>query len=246
MNESSRPHLFGVLAGLFLAAGLVCSAMLATTAWLRIKNSQFISVKGSARKNIKSDLVIWRGAFSTEALTLIDAQRGLKGHRTKVEQFLRERGMTNANFTPISIEELKASRKDTNGFVTQYTAGFRLTQAVRVESPEVDHITRLDQETTALVEQGVLFTAQTPEFIYTKAGEVKVEMLAEATRDARTRAEQIALQGSRALASLHSADMGIFQITPLYSGQTSWQGENDTSSVEKTITAVVTATFILK
>jgi len=40
--------------------------------------------------------------------------------------------------------------------------------------------------------------------------------------------------------------MGVFQITPLYSGQTSGEGMNDTSSLDKTITAVVTATFALK
>ena len=63
MNRS-RPQLFGMLAGLFLAAGLVLSAMLGTTAWVKIKNSQFISVKGSARKNIRSDFAIWTANFS--------------------------------------------------------------------------------------------------------------------------------------------------------------------------------------
>ena len=66
MNEG-RPHLLGMLAGLFLAAGLVLCAMLGTSAWLKIKHSQFITVKGSARKNIVSDFVIWRGSFITEA-----------------------------------------------------------------------------------------------------------------------------------------------------------------------------------
>ena len=39
MNQS-RPQLFGMLAGLFLAVGLVLSAMLATTTWLKVKNQQ--------------------------------------------------------------------------------------------------------------------------------------------------------------------------------------------------------------
>jgi hypothetical protein len=104
----------------------------------------------------------------------------------------------------------------------------------------------LDRESTGLVEAGVLFTAQPPEFIYTKAGEAKVEMLAEATKDARVRAEQIAVQGGRGIARLHTADMGVIQIAPIYSGQTSWEGMNDISSLDKTITAVVTATFALK
>jgi hypothetical protein len=40
--------------------------------------------------------------------------------------------------------------------------------------------------------------------------------------------------------------MGIFQITPRNTTRTSWEGESDTASRQKTITAVVTATFLLK
>jgi hypothetical protein len=246
MNSVSRPHLLGMLAGLFLAVGLILSSMLATTTWLKVKNSQFITVKGSARKNVQSDLVIWRGTFTAEAATLLDAQRKLKEDLTKVDQFLRARAVTNFVFTPISIEEIKATAKDASGWAQQRTSSYRLAQTIRVESEDVERITRLDRECTGLVEEGVLFTTQPPEFIYTKAGDAKIEMLADATKDARARAEQIAAQGGRTIANLHSADMGVFQITPRHEVKTSWEGISDTSSQEKTITAVVTATFSLK
>lgn len=243
MNKS-RPQLFGMLAGLFLAVSLVLSAMLATTTWLKVKNSQFITVKGSTHKNIESDLVIWQGNFSGEATELLEAQRTLQANRSKVEQFLTGCGITNFIFTPINIEEIKASLKDGSGWVQQRTTGYCLSQSVRVESGEIDQIDRLD--TAPLVEEGMIFTTDLPQFIYTKASEAKVEMLADATRDARARAEQIATQGGRAIANLHDADMGVFQITPRNATRTSWEGESDTASRRKTITAVVTATFLLK
>jgi hypothetical protein len=245
-----RPQLFGMLAGLFLAAGLVLSSMLATTAWLKVRNSQFITAKGSTRRNVKSDLVVWRGSFTTEAPTLLEAQRSLKADARKVEAFLSGCGVTNIAFKPIVIEKNEANVEIRNpgGEITkrseQRTVGYRLTQAVRIESMDVDRVAQLD--TTPLVEQGVLFTTEPPQFIYTKVAEEKIEMLADATRDARARAEQIAAQGGRSIAALHKAEMGVFQITPLHSGNTSGEGENDTSSLDKTITAVVTATFLLK
>jgi hypothetical protein len=101
-------------------------------------------------------------------------------------------------------------------------------------------------DSTPLVEQGVIFTADAPQFIYTSVGEAKIEMLAEAAKDARARAEQIATQGGRGIAQLHDADQGIFQITPQHSTDTSGEGMNDTTARWKTITAVVTATFLLK
>lgn len=246
MNGPAKPHLLGMVAGLALAVGLVCSVAIVTTAWLRVKTSQTITVKGSARKNIRSDLAIWKGSFTTQAATLLEAQQNLKRDAAIVSEFLRERAVTNLVFTPIRIEEISGTLKDANGLTAEQILGYRLTQTVRAEFQDVDRVAQLGGETAALVEHGVLFTAQTPEFVYTKAGEAKVEMLAEATKDARTRGDQIAVQGGRSLGSLCTAEMGVIQIAPIYSGQTSWEGMNDTSSLDKTITAVVTATFALK
>lgn len=236
-----------MLAGLFLAAGLVVSSMLGTTAWVKIKNSQFITSKGSTRRNVKSDLVVWKGSFTTEAPTLLEAQHKLKADATKVAAFLQADGVTNVVFMPIAIEEIQASvSNESNGetITRQRTVGYRLTQKVRVESADVERMAQLD--TTPLVELDVLFTTEPPQFLYTKLAEEKIEMLAEATKDARARAGQIAAQGDRAIANLHDAEMGVFQITPLHETDTSGDGENDTSSPDKTITAVVTATFLLK
>lgn len=40
--------------------------------------------------------------------------------------------------------------------------------------------------------------------------------------------------------------MGVFQITPLYSTEVSDYGINDTTSIDKEITAVVNCEFIIK
>ncbi len=245
MSNSPRPDLFGVVAGFFLAAGLVCSAMVVTSAWLKVAESQNISVTGSARKAVESDLIIWRGSFATEDKTLLAAQRALKVDLEKLENFLRTNQVTNYLISPISIQELRSREKGQSEMAQDKIVGYRLTQSVEVRSADVQGITRLSRETTALVEQGVLFAGSEPSYIYTKAGEAKVEMLAEATKDARSRAEQIASQGGRKIHQLQSARMGVFQITPIHTiqTQTSWEGMNDVSSFEKIVTAVVSATF---
>jgi uncharacterized protein len=242
-----RPQLFGMLAGLFLAAGLICSSMLATATWLKVRNSQFISVKGSTRKNVTSDLIVWQGAFMVQAPELLDAEHKIQTDRDKVESFLTDAGVNGGTFAPIAIEEVQASvSSDANGVHVdrQKTIGYKLTQNVRVESTDIGRLAKLDP--TPLIASGVLFTSAPPVFLYTNAAEEKIEMLADATRDARARAEQIAEQGGRKIAGLHDAEMGVFQITPLHESDTSSEGESDTSSQDKTITAVVTATFVMK
>jgi hypothetical protein len=238
----TRPHLIGVLAGLFLAAGLVFASLVVARTWQRVAESQAISVTGSARRLVKSDLIVWAGSFSTEAKTLLAAQQALKADLVKVESFLQAQNVTNYQVSPIRIQEL---RQRINGEEGVRLVGYNLSLNVTVTSPEVERIAALDQQTSKLVEQGVQFTTSPPRFIYTKAGEAKIEMLAEATKDARARAEQIASQGGRTVKELRAAKMGVFQITPLYSNRSNsnWEGENDLNSLEKNITAVVNATF---
>jgi len=244
--NSTRPHLLGLLAGLFLAVGLVFSAMVVTRAWLKIAESQSITVTGSAKRAVVSDLVIWRGSYAVEASTLRDAQLALKAARGKVEAFLGRHAITNGTFSAIRIEEIKESLKGEDGYRQLRTAGYRLSQGVEVESQNIPVVQSMDSESAALVEDGVLFTPSPPAYIYTKAGEAKIEMLAEATKDARQRAEQIATQGDAKVAQLRSARMGVFQITSEHSSETSWGGMYDTSSLNKTITAVVNATFSMR
>jgi hypothetical protein len=244
MSLTPKPQLFGLLAGLFLAVGLVLSAMLVTSAWLKVAESRTVSVTGSARRAVTSDLIVWRGAFSVEAPSVIDAQKVLKDHRRLVEAFLVSQAVTNAVFSSIGIQELKSRADQTT--TQQKTTGYRLEQKVEIRSEDVARTMQLDQLSTALLEQGVAFIPFQPEFIYTKAGDLKIELLSDATKDARVRAERIAREGGRRIGDLRSAKMGVFQITPLHSRETAWDGMNDTTTLEKSVTSVVTAQFSIQ
>ncbi len=244
MNINSRPQLIGLVAGLFLAAGLVFSSFVVTRAWMVVAQSQTITVTGSARKNIRADLIVWNGTFSAESPTLLEAQHTLKSDLGKVTAFLQGKGVKDFQVSPIAIEEIRAGDKE--GQQSKRVLSYRLTQTVSIHSQDVDRIAQVINDSAALVEQGVLFVSNAPDYIYTKAGEAKVEMLAEATKDARARAEQICQPGGRTIDRLLSARMGVFQITPQYSTETSSEGLNDTKSLDKTVTAVVTAHFAMK
>jgi uncharacterized protein len=247
LPSSSRPHLFGVLAGLALAAGLVFASLVFAGAWTRITESQVINVTGSARKNVRSDLVVWHSSFSVEAPTLIEAQEKLRSDCAKVAAFFTTRGIAGFATSPVQINEIIArQRKHDDDNVTSTRVGYRLSQFVEVQSDDVDRLPRLAGDSSELLQQGVAFMSGGFDFIYTKAGDAKVEMMAEATRDARSRAEQIAMQGGREIKELRNARMGVVQINPLYSSSTSWQGNNDSASIDKTITATISATFAMK
>jgi hypothetical protein len=245
--DSSRPHLFGVLAGVFLAAGIAFASLVLAGAWTRISESQLISVTGSARRSVRSDLVIWRSSYQVEAPTLLAAHQRLREDFAKVQRFLTERSLREVAVGPVQIREVteRVTLRDGAESTTR-RVGYRLSQVVEVRSPEVDRVPGLATESAELLEQGVTFVSDSMEFIYTKAGEAKVEMMAEATKDARARANQIAENGGRTIRGLREARMGVIQINPLHSTATSWEGNNDTTALEKTITATVSASFSLR
>jgi uncharacterized protein len=244
-TAASRPHLYGMLAGLFLSAGLCFASIQFTRTWTHLRESQVIEVTGSARRNVRSDLAIWRSQFSVEDASLVAANEKLKADLVKCEAFLRRNRITDYAFQPVQIREITARNKDEDG-TTARRIGYQLTQQIAVKSKNVDDIVRLSTESAQLLNQGVAFVSNGIDFLYTQAGEAKVEMMADATRDARTRADQIALQGKRRVKELRSAHMGVVQINPVFSSATSWEGNNDTSSIDKTIIATVGATFALE
>jgi len=135
--SASRPHLFGVLAGLALAAGLVFAALVFANAWTRIAESQVINVTGSARKNIRSDLIVWRASFSADAPTLLEAQQKLRADSAKVAAFLAARGIDGFTASAVQIRELTAKQRNAeDDTVTNVRVGYRLSQSIEVHSPE--------------------------------------------------------------------------------------------------------------
>ena len=244
-NHSSRPHLFGLLAGLFLAAGLCFASIVFTRTWTQLHESQVIDVTGSARKNVQSDLVVWRASFGVEDESLLSAHEKLKASLAQVDAFLRAKGVKEFTLLPVQIREITAREKNDDEETVTKRIGYRLSQRIEIKSADIATTTRLGTESAVLLEQGIALVSEGLEFIYTKASEAKIEMMAEATKDARARAEQIAGQGGRKIKELRTARMGVVQINPLYSSATSWEGNNDNSSFEKTITTTVSATFSL-
>lgn len=176
---------------------------------------------------------------------MLEAHKRLNSDLGKVTGFLQANGAMDYTVFPVQIREI-TTHSDNNPDSVPVTIGYRLFRNIEVTSTDVEMLPRLSSESTELLQQGVVFASQNVSFIYTKAGEAKVEMMAEATKDARARADQIAIQGKRKIKRLRSANVGAIQINPQYSFTSSPEGNNDTTSLNKTITATVAATFDLK
>jgi hypothetical protein len=252
MNENGRPQLLPSAA--VLALGIVVAASIGAWAFVHVKTSdQTIVVTGSARRRIKSDLIVWSAQVTATAPKLAQAYQTLAHDVGRVKQYLASKGVpvdqiiTSSITTKTVRRAGKRTGEEASGEggdqLTGNIIGYTLQQEVEIRSAEVDKITRISREVTELVNQGILLDSNAPQYIYTRLGDLKIEMLSEAARDAKLRAQQIASSTGNRVGSLRAAEMGVMQITPPDSNEVSGSGVNDTTSLEKDITAVVHMTF---
>ena len=238
MNGEKNNYWFN--AGVALALGLVLSSLI--FGWFfekSKKGDELITVTGSARKRIKSDLVVWSAAVTYQAPTLAEAYRSLSENVPRVKQYLVSKGIPENEITISSITTTTLRRTDENGQESSQISGYSLRQELEVRSTDVDKIARIAREATELINQGILIDSNSPQYLYTKLGDLKIEMLGEAAKDAKTRAERIAASTGNQIGTVRSAKMGVMQITAADSTEVSDAGISDTSSVDKDITAVV-------
>ncbi len=231
--------------GTALAIGLIVSSMILGWAYTGTKKSEeAITVTGSAKKRIKSDLVVWNAGASVQGTQLADAYKQIAEHTPQIKKYLLEKGIPEDQITVSAISTVPLKKTVTYGEEqSSEIIGYELRQEVTVTSSDVDKIAQIARESTELINRGILLKSQAPQFYYTKLGDLKIEMLGEAAKDAKARADRIAESTGSNIGSIRSARMGVMQITAPESTEVSDYGVNDTSSIDKDVNAVVNVSF---
>ena len=265
MNENSSPSkthkswigsfLSGAVA---ISIAAVLSTAIAAHTWKDVRKkprTNNIRITGSAKKRILSDLIHWSATIEAGAPERTAAYVALKSGTEKVVAFLKAEGIKPEDLQIHSAsitEEFESVREDkvlpgtsvAMRSERRVSKGFRAIQAVSVSSSNVDLIEKASRKITELLEQGISVISSAPSYYYTQLGELKVAMLSEAAKDARSRAENILHSaGNTTVGKLVYADMGIININPANSTQTSNEGNNDTTAREKDIITIVHATY---
>lgn len=229
---------------LLIALAVVITAGILSSAYLnRGKKQNSISVTGLGSKDFVSDLIVWSGNFTRKNPDLKMAYAELDADRETIKKYLAEQGVPTEKmvFSSISIEKESSPTYDKFGNQNGSTfSGYRLQQIVEIESGEVDKIEGISREVSRLINQGVEFYSHTPQYFYTKLAALKIEMIAEATKDANVRATRIAENAGSDVGTLKNAEMGVFQIVAQNSSEEySWGGSFNTDSKRKTASITV-------
>lgn len=246
MNEkfpSKRPRLF--LFGIALAFGLIISTLIlsGTIEKVKLANRRIIRVKGYAERKITSDWAMWEGSFTVRQPDLVEAYNKLQDDLAKVLSYSEENGLAREDVALSSISTEIRYKKNVS---VREIDLYELTQSVEINSSNAALIDKISRESTRLIKEGVNFASDSPAYYCTKINDMKLEMLGEATRNAKARAQQILEGSGRKLGALRYASQGVFQITPEYSTKVSGYGMNDTSTIEKSIKAVISMEYFIE
>lgn len=232
------------LNAILFSLALVISAFLFSNAFQnRNQSSDTISVTGLGKIDFVSDLIVWSGSFSRKSPTLKEAYALLDADRAKIKNYLNSKGISDKDivFSAVNFNKDYETTYNENGTLRQNLfIGFTLSQNVNIQSKQVNEIEEISRQSSELINSGIEFYSNAPEYYYTKLAELKIKMIAEATKDASSRAKSIAENADAGLGNLKKSDMGVFQIIAQNSSEDfSYGGSFNTSSKNKTATITV-------
>ena len=248
--DASRAWFWGsVAAALVLAAGLVAGGFFVGKGMVRFKSEvRTVTVKGLVEREVASDQAEWSLGFRRASDSLSEAMTRLAGDREAVLKFLHERGFTDAE---IEVQPARSTDRLAQEFNDNRTPRFRyvVAMAVQVKTSQVDRIRAASGNTDELLRAGISLEAgdqrANPHYLVTKFNDLRPQLLAEATKNARSIANQFAADSGARVGGIQSANQGNIQIfgTDGNDESGSW---SPTSTPVKRIRVVSTFEFELR
>ncbi len=184
--------------------------------------------------------------ITTRSPELVTAYDNLQADLEKVLSYLEQKGIRKEDISIPSVITTIQYKRTPQGMTTNIVEGYTLVQTVSITSPNIEQVADIANQVTVLIKEGIEFDSFSPQYFYTKLDDMKIELLGEATKNAGMRAKQLAENSGSKVGSLKYASQGVFQITPVYSTQVFDYGTYDTSTIKKSVKAVVTMEYSIQ
>jgi hypothetical protein len=240
-----------VIVGLCLMIGLSVAGYFVGRGATRFRSdSRVVTVKGLVEREVKADQAVWTLGLRRASETLPDAHARISADRDAAVAFLKKQGFPDAEIERQPTRTVDMAREYGQ---PQASDRFRyvVTTSVVVMTANVDLVRTALGSTEELLKSGVVLDgereggAANPRYIVSKFNDLRPQLLADATRNARATAQQFAADSGAQVGSIRSANQGSIQIFGLDGGDES-APFSATSTPMKRIRVVSTFEFELK
>jgi hypothetical protein len=236
LREPASLRWFGA-AGI-LAVGMIAGGYLLGNGLLRAKDAErAVTVRGLAERDVTADLATWTISYSTTSTDIGSAQAKVREDTATIEAFFRELGFPKDALQPTGANV--SSSTDQNGVVS-----YTVRQRLALRTNDVALAQKAVARQFDLVGRGVfLEEGSGMAYTFTKLNDIKPEMVAAATKDARAAAQQFAKDSDSRVGKIRDATQGYFEVAARDGDSGGGWGMAD--SPYKKVRVVTTASFSL-
>lgn len=236
-----------LLAALFIAIAIAAAGWFIGDGFVEgRKGDRFVTVKGVSEREVKADLALWPLRYVATGNQLADLQKVLREQTAQIRGFLVNAGIAEDAIEIQGVEVTDvAAQAWREGPVRNR---FIVAQTLVVRSSDVDAIDAASRDLGELLDAGIVLAtdygpqSNAPNYLFTRLSEIKPDMIAEATRNARAAAAQFAADSDSRLGGIRRANQGVFQILP----RLPVGGMPGEKQVEKTVRVVSTIEYYLE
>ncbi len=219
-----------------LAIGLIAGGYLLGDGLLRAKDAErAVTVRGLAERDVTADLATWTIAYSASSTDLAEAQSKVRRDTAAIEAFFKELGFP--------ADTLQPTGANVSSFTNDGLTTFTVRQRLALRTTDIARAQQAVARQFDLVGRGVfLEEGSGMAYAFTKLNDIKPDMVAEATRDARASAQQFAEDSGSRVGKIRDATQGYFTIEARDGDASGW-GMAD--SPYKKVRVVTTVSFSL-
>ena len=242
MTSTERRRSILYIAIALILAFALGGGLLKVGAGFAARNSNGITVTGSAKTSATADNVVWTLNVSLTRPTVSEAVTKVGNDVTSVIKYLTDGGIPSDALTLGSVSTY-ANEQWVNGNNTGKILNYRASRDVVVRTKDVQLVAKLAQGIGSIMQQGVTVNNYGPQYYISTLPALRPKLLEAAMKDAKVRAEAITKAVGGKVGAVQDVKAGVFQVTTPDSTMTQDAGAYDTSSIEKTVTSTVSVTF---
>lgn len=218
LDEKQTTIFAAIIIGACLLIGLTIGGYYIGKGGVRFKSEvRTVKVKGLVEKEVKADQAIWTLLFRRAGENLRDAHTKISTDKKSTIAFLKNQGFKDSEITIQPTKILDKLARDYDSGQTNERYRYVVTSSIRVTTTNVDLVTKALGATEKLLKSGVLLDAQmegiaNPRYNFTKFNDLRPQLLAEATKNARSTAQQFAADSGAKVGKIRYANQGTIQI----------------------------------
>lgn len=231
-----------ILSCIIITIGILFASLIFAS---RMPKGDTVTVTGSAYKIVKSDSGKLGFEIQATGVNQKTAFNTIKNQKPQVIEYLKSKGIDPKDINARAITGYN-TYKTQNGYSTNEIIAYNASMNIEVKSNDVEKIKEISTDIQNLVDKGINLSIYQPEYFYSDLASLKVNLLKEATSDAKDRAKSMLSATGAHVGKVKQMRMGVFQITSVDSTNVSDMGINDTSTIDKKVTAVANVIFKIK